>query len=246
MADLYDWPDLYDALQPVGAHAPFYVDVARRQRGAVLELACGTGQITIPVARQGLSTVGLDRSLAMLKAAKRHAAAAGAPGAFLQGDMRGFALGREFALILVARNSLLHLLSTDDLLAALSAIRRHLTPDGVCAFDIFNPDVRLLARQGGERVRMMEVETARFGALTVEDAREYDAATQVSHGTWHISTADRRESWTVPMVLRSIFPQELPLLLSAAGLALTERFGDLSRAPFGAQSRMQVCLCRRA
>jgi hypothetical protein len=47
------------------------------------------------------------------------------------------------------------------------------------------------------------------------------------------------------MVLRSIFPQELPLLLSAAGLELVSRFGDLSREPFGAGSRAQVCLCQR-
>ena len=46
------------------------------------------------------------------------------------------------------------------------------------------------------------------------------------------------------MVLRSIFPQELPLLISAAGLELINRFGDLSRAPFGSGSRVQVCLCR--
>jgi hypothetical protein len=54
-----------------------------------------------------------------------------------------------------------------------------------------------------------------------------------------------RDAWVVPIVLRSIFPQELPLLLSAAGLELINRFGDLSRSPFVAGSRMQVCLCRR-
>lgn len=59
-SELYDHPDLYDALLPVGAHVPFYVDVARQQAGAVLELACGTGQLTIPIALQGLPTVGLD------------------------------------------------------------------------------------------------------------------------------------------------------------------------------------------
>src|SRR5215471_11988993 len=94
-ADLYEYPDLYDALMPVGAHVPFYVDVARQQAGSVLELACGTGQLTIPIAPQGLPTVGLDRSRAMLRAAKSHAAAAGASVAFVQSDMRDFALDRQ-------------------------------------------------------------------------------------------------------------------------------------------------------
>lgn len=244
-SELYDYPDLYDALLPVGAHVPFYVDLARQQAGAVLELACGTGQLTLPIALQGLPTVGLDRSAAMLEVAKKRASAASAPVAFLQSDMRDFALGRDFNLIIVARNSLLHLLSTTDLLAALTAVRVHLAPDGVFAFDIFNPDVRILASPPGQRFPVMEVSTIRFGQLRVEATHDYDSATQVNRGTWYISAPDRRDAWTVPLVLRSIFPQELPLLLAAAGLELVSRFGELSRVPFGPRSRLQVCLCRR-
>lgn len=244
-SDFYDHPDLYDALLPVGAHVPFYADLARQQAGSVLELACGTGQITIPIALNGHPTLGLDRSRAMLDVAAKRAAAANAPVEFIEGDMRDFALGREFELIFIARNSLLHLLSTADLLAALGAIRRHLTPNGVFAFDIFNPDVRLLARPADKRFPVMEVDAPQFGSLSVETTLDYDAATQVNHGTWYVSTENTRDAWVVPVVVRSIFPQELPLLLSAAGLELTSRFGELSRDPFTAASRIQLCLCRR-
>ncbi len=245
-SDFYDHPDLYDALLPVEAHAPFYVDLARRKAGAVLELACGTGQLTVPVALDGLPTVGLDLSRAMLTVARRRASAAAASVAFVQSDMRDFALSRAFDLIFVARNSLLHLLSTEDLQSAFTAVRGHLSPDGIFAFDIFNPDVRMLARPAGQRVAVMEVATAAFGPLRVEATPDYDASTQVNRCTWHISTPEQRDVWTVPMVLRSIFPRELPLLLSSAGLELVSRFGDLSRAPFDRWSRSQVCLCRRS
>ena len=245
ICDLYDHADLYDALFAVRAHVPFYVDLARQQAGAVFELACGTGQLTIPIASHGLPTVGLDRSSAMLNVAQRRAAVVNASVAFVQSDMRDFALESRFKLIFVARNSLLHLLSTVDLLAAFKAVRHHLAPDGIFAFDIFNPDVRMLARVPGQRFPVMEVSTARFGSLRVEATHDYDLATQVNRGTWYISTSDTPEAWIFPMVLRSIFPQELPLLLSAAGLELISRFGDLSRSPFDAESRMQVCLCRR-
>lgn len=241
---MYDHPDLYDALLPVDAHVPFYVDLTRQQAGSVLELACGTGQLTIPVARLGFSTVGLDLSGAMLKVARQRASTADVSVAFVQGDMRNFSLRREFDLIFVARNSLLHLLSNEDLLATLSAARRHLTPKGVLAFDIFNPDVRRPA--GPKRIPGMEVATSTFGVLSVEETRDYNPATQVNHATWYISTPDNRDAWIVPLVLRSIFPQELPLLLSGADLELVSRFGELSHAPFGPGSRVQVCLCRRA
>jgi SAM-dependent methyltransferase len=245
MSHLYDHPDLYDALFPAGAHVPFYVGLARQQGGAVLELACGTGQLTIPIASQALSTVGLDLSDAMLKVARHRASTAGTSVTLVQGDMRDFALGRDFNFIFVAHNSLLHLLTTADLLAAFENIRRHLAPDGIFAFDVFNPDVRLLARPAGQRFPLMEVSTASFGVLRVESTHDYDSATQVSRGTWYISTPDTQDAWVVEIALRSIFPQELPLLLSAAGLELGDRFGDLSRPPFGNGSRLQVCLCRR-
>jgi ubiquinone/menaquinone biosynthesis C-methylase UbiE len=57
---------------------PFYAGLARQQAGALLELACGTGQLTIPIGSLGLPTVGLDQSSAMLGAARGRAAAAGA------------------------------------------------------------------------------------------------------------------------------------------------------------------------
>lgn len=244
VSDLYDHPELYEALFPVDTHARFYTALARQQTGAVLELASGTGQLTIPVAQLGVPTVGLDRSNAMLNVARRRASSAKVSVAFVQSDMRDFALERTFNLIFVARNSLLHLESTADLVAALTAVRHHLTPDGVFAFDIFNPDVRLLARPRGQRFPMMEVDTEAFGPLRVEATHDYDSATQVNRGTLYISTAEKPDAWVVPLALRSIFPQELPLLISAAGLELIDRFGELSGAPFVPGSRLQVCLCR--
>ena len=71
--------------------------------------------------------------------------------------MREFDLGRQFSLIVVARKSLLHLSEASEFAGFFSSVRRHLRPDGVLAFDIFNPNVRLLARPGGERFHVMRV-----------------------------------------------------------------------------------------
>lgn len=246
MTDLYDHPDLYDALLPVGPHLHFYADLARRQSGPVLELACGTGQLAIPIGLTGLPTMGLDRSQAMLDLARNRAAVSGVSIEFMEGDMRQFDLGRRFSLIFIARNSLLHLLSSADLLAAFYAVRRHLAPNGLFAFDIFNPDVRILALPRGQRFPVMEVTTETFGSLRVEGTHDYDPATQVDRGTWYISAADKPDQWVMPVVVRSIFPQELLLLLSAAGFEMIERFGDFSKKAFDSESPRQVCLCRAA
>jgi SAM-dependent methyltransferase len=245
-SDLYDHPALYDSLLPATAHIPYYVELARRQAGEVLELACGTGQLAVPIAGTGLPIVGLDLSAAMLNTARERAAAARVSVEYVLGDMRTFDLGRRFALVFIARNSLLHLCSTEDILAAFAAVRRHLAPDGMFAFDVFNPDVRLLARPASQRFPVMTVQTGSFGTLSVDATHDYDSATQVNRGTWYVSAPGKPDAWVVPVVLRSIFPQELPLLLVAGGFHLASRFGDLSQTPFGPASPLQVCLCQAA
>jgi len=60
--------DLYDALYTDYVEdIPFYVEEARRAGSPVLELACGTGRVAIPVAQAGIELVGLDSSPAMLE-----------------------------------------------------------------------------------------------------------------------------------------------------------------------------------
>lgn len=246
IADFYDYPALYDALLPIEGHLRYYVDLVERQGGPALELACGTGQLTVPIALTGVPTAGLDLSAAMLDAARVHASARGAAVEFVQGDMRRFDLDRRFGCIVLARNSLLHVTATDDLVATFAAVRRHLAPGGIFAFDVFTPDPRILARPTGRRFPVMEATTDAFGTLIVESTHDYDPVVQVDRGTWYVSTADRADAWVVSVTVRSIFPQELPLLVAAGGLELVDRFGGLSREPFGPGSRQQVCVCRAA
>jgi SAM-dependent methyltransferase len=241
---LYDYPALYDALLPAGAHLPYYAELARQASGDILELACGTGQLTVPLAGAGLPIAGLDLSEPMLRTARERAATAKVSVEYLLHDMRNFSLGRQFAFIFIARNSLLHLHSTEDILAALAMVRRHLTPGGIFAFDIFNPDVRLLARPSGQRFPVFEKETESFGKLSVEATTDYDPATQVGRGRWYVSTPGNPDAWVLPLDLRNIFPQELPLLLAAGGFRLKSRAEDFDQTPFHSTSRLQVCLCQ--
>lgn len=243
-SDLYDNPALYDALLPATAHVSYYVDLARQASGDVLELACGTGQLTVPIAGAGLPTTGLDLSAPMLTTAKQRAAAANVSVEYVPGDMRNFDLGRKFALIFIARNSLLHLHSTEDLLAAFAAVRRHLTPGGIFAFDIFNPNVHLLARPSDQRFPAFQKEAESFGKLSVEETTDYDPATQVGRSRWYVSAPGNPDAWSLRLELRNIFPQELPLLLAAGGFHLKSRMGDISATPFNSTSRLQVCLCQ--
>ena len=160
--------------------------------------------------------------------------------------MRHFALGRRFGLIFVAFNSLLHLTTNEALADCFACVREHLAPGGTFAFDVFNPSVTMLARSPAERTTVVRVPDDALGEIHVEATMDYDAATQVNRSAFHFSAPGRPDYLTVPIHLRSLFPLELPLLLTANGLRLEERYGDFGREPFGSGSARQVCICRVA
>ncbi len=237
---------LYDRLFPAGEPAvAFYRAEAARQGGRVLELGCGTGHKLIPVATDGHPCTGLELSADMLTEAQRKADERAVAVDWVLGDMRDFDLGRTFDLVFIAGNSLLHLHEAADLLSCFRSVRAHLAPGARFIFDVFNPNVRLLADADGvrrTRDALSFVDPDR-GNVTVDVSDTYDAATQVTRGTWHCSSEVEPDFFVAPLELRSIFPQELPLLLSSAGLQLVERFGDWSGRPFTADAATQLCVC---
>ena len=240
---LYENPEIYDALLPVTEEQlHHYTELARLHPGDVLELACGSGQLIVPIAARVPSAVGLDTAEPMLTAARRRALDAGVSVDLRQGDMRQFELGRRFSLIFVARNSLLHLHDQEDFAFFFSAVQRHLAPGGILAFDIFNPDFLVLSRT--ERYAVLRASSASYGELTVEASSDYDAALQVNRATWFISTTRQPDAWVAPLHLRSIFPQELLALLAANRFRLERRDGDFRGGEFTGASAHQVCQCR--
>jgi SAM-dependent methyltransferase len=242
----YSDPRLYDRVFPGGEQAiDFYRAEADRQGGYVLELGCGTGHKLIPIASDGHPCMGLELSPDMLAEAQRKADERGIEVEWVQGNMRDFDLGRTFDLVFIAANSLLHLHEAEDLVNCFRSVRRHLAPGARLVFDVFNPSVRMLAQADGDRRSrdsLSFVDPDR-GVVHVDVAETYDAAAQVTRGKWYFSTDTEADFVVAPLEIRSIFPQELPLLLSLGGLRVVERFGDWSRAPFTADAALQLCVC---
>ena len=239
---LYEAPAVYDAVVPPGPCESFYRDLAGRTGGPVLELACGTGRLSVPLAEDGRDVVGVDISASMLGAARRKASLRGVEIEFVEADMRSFELGRAFALVIVSCNSLSHLVTNDELVGALRRIGRHLAPGGLLAFDVANPQIAELVRPG-PRGGDEGAERRPFGT-TVEEMLAYDPVAQIRVLRWQIDGDGPGHRRTEEMRLRTIFPQELPLLLDAAGLELAARFGDFEGRPLTGDSLNQVCIAR--
>ena len=245
----YSHARLYDLMFPGGGPAvDFYASEVDRRGGSVLELGCGTGQKLIPMASDGHPCVGLDFSSDMLAEAQRKATACGVAVEWVRGDMRAFDLRRTFDFVFITANSLLHLHESEDLVSCFRSVRRHLAPGGRFVFDVFNPSVRFLAEADGvrrTRESLSFVDPDR-GMVSVDVAETYDAPAQVTRGTWYLSTDAQPDFVVAPLEIRSIFPQELPLLVALGGLRLAERFGDWSGRPFAVGAPLQLCVCESA
>jgi SAM-dependent methyltransferase len=227
---------LYDRLFPGGDLAvDFYRAEADRHDGRVLELGCGTGNKLIPIASDGHPCMGLELSPEMLAEAQRKADERGVEVEWVQGDMREFDLDRTFDLVFIAANSLLHLHEAEDLVGCFRSVRRHLARGARLIFDVFNPSVHMLAQADGVRRRrdaLSFVDPDR-GVVQVDVAETYDAAAQVTRGSWYFSTDSEADFVVLP----------LELLLALGGLRVVERFGDWSRAPLTADAALQLYVC---
>ena len=214
----------------------------------VLELACGTGRLTIPIAQSGVEIVGLDLTPSMLAHARAKAEAAGVKIEFVEGDCRDFDLGRNFALIFMAFNSMQHLHDYESLAALFRNVRKHLVKGGRFVFDVFNPKVEILARAAGDRRLEREYQDPDGkGTIAFENSMVYDDAAQVSHiQCFFVRRGTNGEELDVrveQLDLRSFFPQELGLLVRSQGFEILEKFGNFERKPFASGDSKQVVVC---
>ncbi len=227
---------------------PFYLALARRAAGPILEVACGTGRVLVPLARAGFEVVGLDVSPAMLEIARAKVEAAGLQARIrlVQADARSFALGERFGLAVVALNSFMHFVEDGDPERVLLAVARHLRPEGLLAIDLPNPEATLLAERDGALVHEW---TRRLGAdgRMVQKLRSQrvDSARQVLQVEFVYDDLApdgllRRTVLSFPM--RYFFPREMDLLLEKCGYEVEGVYGSHELDPFESDSPKMILL----
>ncbi|MFC7216909.1 class I SAM-dependent methyltransferase [Streptomyces polyrhachis] len=246
LADLavYDDADFYDQEFTARTHdIPFFLDQALRAGGPVLEVACGTGRITLPIARAGVEVTGLDIMPSMLARARRRAQGEHLPVEWLEQDCRDIRSERRFALVFSAANAMQHLHDVDSVLAFLTSARNALRPGGTLILDVFNPAMAKLCRLPEAPYHHKSVTDQDGARLDVRATTGYDAAAQVLRFTLDY-LRDGVCVRTKNVSMRCFFPEELLALCRLAGLDVVQRYGDYDRSPFTGTSPKQLLLCR--
>ena len=249
----------YDRQDSSDTGVAFYAALAPETGGPVLEVACGTGRVAIPIARQGLVVTGMDVVPGMLEQARRKAA--GLSTSWVEGDVRSFNLGEErFRLIFLTGNAFQAFLTNADQEALLGRVRAHLHDEGLFAFETRNPRWRtsegrdedpdglfVYLETRAEEEALPPHTDAHGREVRESRTRAYDHVAQVLHWTsrrrWHEGAQERTK--TTRTALRYTFPQELAALLHYNGFTLLRQYGDWNEEPLAATSPSIVPVCRR-
>jgi ubiquinone/menaquinone biosynthesis C-methylase UbiE len=211
----------------------------------VLELACGSGRLTIPLANEGVNITGMDISEEMLHLAKVKASKSGVNIRFIQGDMSNFDLGEKFKFIFIPAQSLSHLHKLKELEDCFACVRRHLDGNGRFLIELFNSSVKLLARDTDRRypVDQYEDPLGGFQVFVTEEVR-YDAASQVNHIRWFFRDEGSTKETVLAFEMRQFFPQEIDALLGSNGFLIEHKYGSYDEREFSSDAQKQLIVCR--
>ena len=208
------------------ADVAFYVELARRAHGPLVELAIGNGRVAIPVAlATGRPVIGVDTSPTMLEQARAGAADAGVELDLRAADMRDLALDEPAALIYCPFRALLHLPTWADRRRTFERIAASLRPDGRFAWNAFAFDHRIAARLDGERQEHPVPHTMSYavGDNRADIIRDDGAKSSLWWAT--------KNEWLG--------------LLDVAGLELESLHGGFAGEPFTDDSHEYVFVARR-
>lgn len=248
LAGLYDWEhqDFRDDIQ-------VYLGFASSFPGPVLDAACGTGRVLVPLAKAGHSVVGIDASGDMLAAARSYASREGVESrvSLVQGDLRTMDLPQRFGLAFVALGSFHHLLSRQDQVAALERLAAHVVPGGMLILDLINPNPGWLS--AGDGVPVLQHSgpypgpdgpdwLAKFVVRTTSFENQRDESILIYDRTDPSGVLTRR---TVRMEMRLLFRYESEGLLLGAGFTTRSLHGDYDLGDYLSSSSRMIFVAER-
>lgn len=223
----------------------FYRDLAKTVGGPVLEIACGSGLVTVPIGAQGLDVTGVDLARPMLEHARQKAEAQGLTIRWVEADARSFALEAQYQFIFITGNAFQAFLRREDQEALLSSVKRHLLPGGTFAFETRNPSGHNLTDQSKEEFDQSYVSVEGY-LVSVSSTQIYDPIAQVIYWTsyrrWNDGERDHTKETHI--ACRFTHPQELEALLHYNGFRILQQYGSWNKEPLSASSPSIYSICK--
>lgn len=240
---IYD-ANIYDAMNTDLADLPFYKKWLPQDKEAkILELCCGTGRLTLPIAKEGYTITGVDFTPSMLERAEVKAAELGLAIEFIEADIKNLELPNEYDLIFIPFNSIHHLYRNEDLFKAFQTVKKHLKEGGLFLLDCFNPNIQYIVEGEKEPTAIAEYTTEDGRHVAIKQVMKYESKTQINRIEWHYFINGEFDS-IQNLDMRLFFPQELDAYLISNGFEIIHKFGSFEEQGFADDSEKQIYVCR--
>jgi len=265
MSDLYRHPEEYD-LEHLGdsEDVEFYVSLVRRlQPRKVLELGCGTGRITLPLAEQGaqlaFDVTGLDSQAEMLETAKKRLLEVPPKVRerlrLIQGDMRTWQSESAFDLIVIPCSSISHLLTLQEQLTVWNQCRRNLRPGGRFVVEITMPNMATFADSFNVPPRALveidvdksdESDGVRFIRRKTSRYLSHEQCAQTRFLYEKYQNGRAIDGYIDDFAGHVFFPRELQLLFIHTGFEVEQTLGDYRGRPLKPNSPLIIMIGKLA
>lgn len=229
LSRVYDagWPGLTDRYIPFVGRL---LEGESSRKVRVLDIACGTGEFALALARAGHAVHGIDLSPEMIALAREKAAGI-RDVTFAICDMRALACEAAFGLVTCTFDSINYLLDPDDLRATFEGVARCLVPSGAFVFDS-NADAHYASRSP-------LVKEAEWDGERLEHRMEYDPTLHEVRVTFSFPGGVVEVHRQRPYDLETLSP-----LLGESGLRVAEAYSDLEGHEYIPGSERVVCVAR--
>ena len=238
--------DLYDLEYGHDYDVPFWLALAERENGPVVEWGAGTGRIAVPLATVGHHVTAVELSRRMVERGEGR----GGGVRWAVGDMRTVKLDRRHGLAVCGFNSFLCLLTPDDALAFLRNAREHLDSGGLLGIEVSAFSAEELAEEnGGPSLRHdLSRDLPDGGRLDRFSLSRYDAATRLMemrlfYELYNASGA-RKSSRAHDLAIRITDCNDLLSMLRLAGFGVEAVYGGFDAEPFTPESDHLIVLAR--
>ncbi len=240
------WAEWYDQMfKDRTEDVEFYVKEAKKAKGKVLEIACGTGRIYLELLRNGVDAYGIDISDALLDVLRNKAKSEGLEAKVYKQDMRHFNFDEKFNLIIIPFRSFLHNLTYEDQIATLKNIYAHLDEDGKLILNFFFPDYEVMCNTLGKVLDYFEFEKDDKEYI-VRGYNEQDTVNQIIRYKQRIVEKESgKEIKELNFTIRYIYKNEFELLLRLAGFSKWKVYGGFNYEPLKSKEQEMVWIVEK-
>lgn len=224
-----DFADLYDEVSMgLVGELDFYLKEAKKAKGKVLEAACGTGRILLPLLEAGVDVEGFDISKQMLEVLKKKAKSKKLKPNIWSADMRSFKSKNKYDLIIIPYRAFNHIEKSEDQIKTLKNFKKHLKKGGKLILNFFYPDFNYISRMNGKisKKRKMMIKGKQY---SVSEITRYSPINQLIRVEWIFEDEKGKKKKLLKIHLCYIYKKEFELLLELAGFKKWTVYGGFKK-----------------